>query len=327
MGKGQKRALLAIAALCLFGAAAYVLVAALDPSPVDTDARPVAGGGTELAGSQLMVRAVDRSDPRLNGRIFVVKNGRPQQLAGGELACERVYFGAGRGICLATAETGIAYEATVFDSSLQSLNSFELAGVPSRARVSADGRYGAVTVFVNGHAYVGSGGFSTATTIVDMRSGEPLENLESFEVIKDGETFDAADFNFWGVTFAADPNTFYATLRSGDRYYLVEGDLGQRAMRVLRDGVECPSLSPDGTRIAYKSRIGDENRWRLKVLELATLRDHPVGEHRSIDDQVEWLDDSTLVYSDGFDTYTIPADGSGTPRLVLRDASSPVALD
>ena len=327
MRKGQKRALLAISALCLVGAAAYVLVAALDPNSVDTDAKPVAGGGTELAGSQLMVRAVDRSDPRLNGRIFVVKNGRPQQLAGGELACERVYFGAERGICLATAETGIAYEATIFDSSLQPLHTFELAGVPSRARVSADGRYGAVTVFVNGHAYVGSGGFSTATTIVDMESGEPLGNLESFEVTKDGEPFDAADFNFWGVTFAKDPNTFYATLRSGSRYYLVEGDVERQTLRILRDGVECPSLSPDGTRIAYKSRIGDENRWRLKVLDLATLRDRPVGEHRSIDDQVEWLDDNTLVYSDGLDTYTVPADGGGTPRLVLRDASSPVALD
>lgn len=326
MGKAQKRALLAITALCLVGAVAYVLVAALDPSSVETDAEPVAGGGTELAGSQLMVRAVERSDPRLNGRIFVVRNGRPRQLADSELACERVYFDAGRGICLSTAETGVAYEATVFDSALRPLNSFELAGVPSRARVSADGRYGAVTVFVNGHAYVGSGGFSTATTIVDMRSGEPLENLESFEVIKDGEPFDAVDFNFWGVTFAADPNTFYATLRSGDEYYLVEGDLEARTMRVLRDGVECPSLSPDGTRIAYKSRVGDENRWRIRVLDLATLRGRPVGERRSIDDQVEWLNDSTLVYSDGLDVYTVPADGSGTPRLVLRDATSPVAL-
>lgn len=326
MGKGQKRALLAIAALCLVGAVGYVLFAALDPGSVDTEASPVASGGTELAGSQLMVRAVDRGDPRLNGRIFVVKNGRPQQLTGEELACERVYFDAGRGICLATAETGIAYEATVFDSSLEPLNTFELAGLPSRARVSADGRYGAVTVFVNGHAYVGSGGFSTATTIVDMSSGEPLENLESFEVIKDGEPFDAVDFNFWGVTFAADPNTFYATLRSGSEYYLVEGDIERRTMRVLRDGVECPSLSPDGTRIAYKSRIGDENRWRLRVLDVDTLRDHPVGEQRSIDDQVEWLNDDTLVYSDGLDTYTVPAEGEAKPRLVLRDATSPVAL-
>jgi hypothetical protein len=327
VSKGRRRALAAIVALCVGGGVLYLLLASLNPNEVTTDARPLASsGGTELAGSQLMVRAVDRGDPRLNGRVFVVKDGRPRQLAGEGFACERVYFAAGRGLCLATAETGISYEATIFDSSLRPLSKFRLAGVPSRARVSSDGRYGAVTVFVNGHAYLGSGGFSTATTLVDMRSGEQLGNLENFKVSKDGQPLDAVDFNFWGVTFAKDPNLFYATLRTQGHYYLVEGDLKQRTMRVLRDRVECPSLSPDGTRIAYKSRIGDENRWQLKVLDVDTLRDHPVAEHRPIDDQVEWLNDDTLVYSDGFDVYTVAADGSGEPRLVLRDATSPVAL-
>ena len=97
-------------------------------------------------------------------------------------------------------------------------------------------------------------------------------------------------------------------------------------MHVVRSHVECPSLSPDGTRIGYKSRIGNENRWQLKVLDLATMKSHDVAEHRPINDQVEWLDDNTLVYSDGFDVYTVPADGSGEPRLVVHDASSPVAL-
>ena len=82
-------------------------------------------------------------------------------------------------------------------------------------------------------------------------------------------------------------------------------------MRVLRDGVECPSLSPDGKRIVFKSRIGSKTRWRLKVLDLATLTDHPVAETRSIDDQAEWLDDDTLVYSDGVNVYTVSADGGG----------------
>ena len=81
-------------------------------------------------------------------------------------------------------------------------------------------------------------------------------------------------------------------------------------MRVLRDGVECPSLSPDGKRIAFKSRIGEESRWRLRVLDVATLADHAVAETRSIDDQAEWLDDETLVYSDGDNVYTVPADGA-----------------
>jgi hypothetical protein len=327
VSKRRRWALAAIAALCVGGGGLYLVLAALDPNEVTTDARPLAGaGGTELAGSQLMVRAVDRDDPRLNGRVFVVKDGHPQQLAGRELACERVYFAGGRGLCLATAESGIDYEATIFDSSLRPLERLSIGGVPSRAQVSSDGRYGAMTVFVNGHAYLSAGGFSTETTIVDMRTGRSLGSLESFEVSKDGEPFDAVDFNFWGVTFAEDPNRFYATLRTGGHYYLVEGDVRQRTMRVLRDRVECPSLSPDGTRIAYKSRIGNENRWHLEILDLDTLRAHPVAERRPIDDQVEWLDDHTLIYSDSFDVYTVAADGSGAARLVLRDASSPVAL-
>jgi hypothetical protein len=320
-------ALGAIAVLCVGGAAVYLAVAALNPSPVSTDARPLAGGGSaELAGSQLMVRAVDRGDPVLNGSVFVIREGRPQQLEGSQIACARVYFAGGRGLCLATASTGVSYEATVFDSSLRPLGKLKLAGIPSRARVSDDGRYGAMTVFVNGHAYLSSGGFSTVTTIVDMRSGEQLASLEEFEVTMDGKDFDSVDFNFWGVTFAEDSNRFFATLRSDDHHYLVEGNIEQRRMRVLRDGVECPSLSPDNRRIAFKSRIGDENRWRLKVLDLETLTAHPVAEPRSIDDQVEWLDSATLVYSDGLDLFTVSADGRGVPRLVLRNATSPVAL-
>jgi hypothetical protein len=184
-----------------------------------------------------------------------------------------------------------------------------------------------MTAFVNGHAYLENGGYSTETTIVDMRTGELVGNLESFEVSKDGKPFHAEDFNFWGITFAADPNRFYATLRTGGRYYLVEGDVAARTMRVIRNHVECPSLSPDGTRIAYKSRIGNQNRWQLEVLDLDTLSAHPVAERRPIDDQVEWLNDETLVYSDSLDVYTVPADGSGSPRRIVRDASSPVSLE
>jgi hypothetical protein len=100
-----------------------------------------------------------------------------------------------------------------------------------------------------------------------------------------------------------------------------------RSLRVLRDGVECPSLSPDNTQIAYKSRIGDSDRWRLRVLDVATLKDHPVAESKSIDDQVEWLDDKTLAYSDEVNVYTVPADGSGEARLLVKDATSPVRLE
>lgn len=326
MDRRRKRVLLALAAVCVVAGGAYVAFAASGPSETTTGASPAIG--TASFAGEVMVRAVDPSDPRLNGRVFTVRDGRLQRRSGPDLTCERVYYAAGRGICMGVAPSGVEYTATTFDSRLQPLQTTSLTGLPTRARVSDDVRYGAMTVFVSGDSYQGSNSaFSTRTYILDMASGKALTQLEQFQVSKEGEPFDAVDFNFWGITFDPhDSNRFYATLGTGGHHYLVEGDIRARTMQVLRDGVECPSLSPDGRRIAFKSRIGDETRWRLKVLDVSTLADHPVAEKRSIDDQVEWLDNRTLAYSDGRNVYTVPADGSGSPQLLVRNADSPVRM-
>jgi hypothetical protein len=325
MGSRNAKILVALVALCIVAGGAYVAVAALGPNETTTDARPQAGA--VLARSDVMVRAVEPSNPRLNGRVFLVDHGKVKQLPG-DLSCERVYFAAGRGICMGVAPSGVDYTAQVFNSKMETLNTIPLSGLPSRARISEDGRFGAMTVFVTGDSYLESStAFSTRTYVVDMASGKAIDQLEQFSVTRDGQPFDAVDFNFWGITF--DPNDsdrFYATLGTGDHHYLVEGSIKGREMKVLRDGVECPSLSPDGKQIAYKSRIGHSNRWHLRVLDVATLKDHAVAEPRSIDDQAEWLDDNTLAYSDERNVYTVPADGSGEPGLLVRDATSPVRL-
>jgi hypothetical protein len=326
MGSRNAKILVALVVLCVVAGGAYVAVAALGPNETTTDARPQAGA--VLARSDVMVRAVEPSNPQLNGRVFVVDHGKVKQLPG-DLSCERVYFAAGRGICMGVAPSGVDYTAQVFNSKMQVLNTIPLQGLPSRARISQDGRYGAMTVFVSGDSYLESStAFSTRTYVVDMASGKAIDQLEQFSVTKDGKPFEAIDFNFWGITF--DPNDsdrFYATLGTGDHHYLVEGSIKGREMKVLRDGVECPSLSPDGKQIAYKSRIPGTNRWHLRVLEVATLKDHAVAEKRSIDDQAEWLDDDTLAYSDGTNVYTVSADGSGESQLLVKDASSPVRLE
>jgi hypothetical protein len=68
-------------------------------------------------------------------------------------------------------------------------------------------------------------------------------------------------------------------------------------MKVLREGVECPALSPDGTRIAVKQRAGGgvgPVQWRVAVFKVAMLQARTPAATRNVDDQVEWLDDDVV---------------------------------
>jgi hypothetical protein len=249
------------------------------------------------------------------------------------LPCERVSFAGGHGLCLHT-EPGIfpRYAAAVLDGALRPFASITLEGRPSRTRTSADGRVGAITVFVFGENYAAP--FSTRTTLVDMSSGDVIGELEQFSTWRDGARFRAADFNFWGVTFASDPGTFYATLRTGGSTYLVRGDLALRRLTVLRDNVECPSLSPDGRTIAFKKRVGSRaDEWRLAVLDLETMTERLIAaDTRRIDDQVEWLDAAHVLYAvpggtaSLTDVWIAPIDGSAQARLFLPQAESPIVV-
>ena len=98
-------------------------------------------------------------------------------------------------------------------------------------------------------------------------------------------------------------------------------------MRTLKENVECPSLSPDGTRIAYKKRVGARDiPWRLTVLDLATMRETPLGEPQGIDDQAEWLDDRNVAYGIDGEVRVVAADGSGAPRRMRARADSPAVV-
>jgi len=164
-----------------------------------------------------------------------------------------------------------------------------------------------------------------------MADGSSLGDLETFSAMKDGKRLQSVDFNYWGVTFdPADSRHFFATLGTGGHTYLVEGDVATRTVKILRDGVECPSVSPDGKRVAFKQRVSGggvlDVKWRLSVLSLDSLADHPLAETRNVDDQAEWLDDATVLYSVAADIYAVPADGSGAPRLFTRRADSPAVV-
>jgi hypothetical protein len=247
------------------------------------------------------------------------------------LACRRVYFAGARGICLKAAAEGqtTRFEAVTFDADFRPGPTIPLTGDPSRVRVSPDGRRAAATVFESGHAY-NEHGFSTRTTVIDLSSGKTEGDLEQFAVTNEGRPFTSEDFNFWGVTFARDSNRFYATLDTKGVSYLVEGDVDRRTMRVLKAGVECPSLSPDNTRLAFKKRIGSRTSgwWQLAMLELPSLRETILlGEKRSVDDQVEWLDDGHVMYhmsGRSTDVWVLPIDGSPARSFVTGGYSPAV---
>lgn len=248
-----------------------------------------------------------------------------------DLACDRIDAVPTGASCLVT-ERGVLtkYSWLDLDADLKVTGSTALPGIPSRTRVSPDGRLRAATVFVTGHEYM-SHGFSTLTQIRDL-DGTDYGDLEKFTFILDGEPAAPADRNVWGVTFA-DDDTFYATVATGGTPYLVKGDLSERTLTAIREGAECPSLSPDGTKIAYKvvTHRGTPPQWGIAVLDLASGQETRLeGETRSVDDQVAWLDDDTVIYGlprpdqpGASDVWTLPIHGGESPELLVENAWSP----
>ncbi|MDJ0343370.1 hypothetical protein QMK19_19590 [Streptomyces sp. H10-C2] len=246
------------------------------------------------------------------------------------LGCERFYSASGTGVCLITRTGAVPRTyALIVDRQLREIRRVRLSGIPNRARVSPSGRMVSWTVFLQGDSY-NKGGFSTWTGILDTRTGYAVLNIEDIPLFIDGHRYRASDVNFWGVTFAADDNRFYATVTTKGKTYLVQGDYGKWEAHTLRENAECPSLSPDGTRVVFKKRVSSDaaKPWRLYVLDLATMRETPLAEPESIDDQAVWFDANTVMYArargkGGSDVWAVPSDGTGQPRKLIADASSP----
>lgn len=256
--------------------------------------------------------------------------------AGDTLTCHRPATGlpaiAGRGQAEVTT-----YRITGNEPELLTTSDF---GIASRARVSPDGTLAASTVFVRGHSYTDPGEFSTATTIteIDADGTTTSANLEdSYGNNPNGPgTIAALGGNYWGVTFAADNDTFYATLGIDDHVQLVQGRVSDRSIVTFAEGYGCPSLSPDGATIVAKTADGDH--LNLVAIDTATLEARPLtGETRSVEDHVEWLDNDTILYAlprDGetdtdpqpiYDIWSLDLTAGAEPRLYAPYASSPAA--
>jgi hypothetical protein len=318
-----------LVAVCTLSAIAAIVIAARNAgmragSP-DASAHALPAARAEKR-PVVVFRDLDRGAPGSFGQIALTDlRGSTATRTRVALRCERVYFGPTTGLCLKRGQ-GFAegYRAETVDTNLRIRGQIDVAGIPSRVRVSPDGRYGSVTLFVSGHSYAEAGSFSTQTTLIDVAHGTKVADLEQFTTYRGSRQVTAIDVNYWGVTFARDSDVFYATLATGGKTYLVKGSVADRTMRTIHENVECPSLSPDGRWIAYKKRVdGRGGPWRLFVLDLRTMRETPLAETRSVDDQAEWLDDHHLLYELRDDIWTVASDGSGRPSRFMRHAESP----
>lgn len=272
---------------------------------------------TEIGSAYGLVAMVALDDP-----------GGPRAVT--EVACDRVDARAEATTCLRT-DRGIVttFEAVHLDADWAETGSWPLPGIPSRTRLSPDGALVATTSFVGGHSYQETG-FSTATEIRRV-GGRSYGNLERFSLKIDGERVSPDDRNVWGVTFGADDDTFYATVDTAGRTRLVRGDLSARSLTSLDVDAECPSLSPDGSRIAFKrARTDEDSGWQLVVRELASGQETVLaGETRSVDDQVAWLGDSLLYgmprrsQPGVSDVWRIDVSPQARPALFVEQAWSP----
>jgi hypothetical protein len=325
-------ALAIVVAVVLSGAAAYGVSAYLGRSA--PSAAGAAATRTQVpAGPRIAFRnTAPGADYGLVAEVPLGDPEAPRAIT--DQACDRVYATQQYLSCL-RIQRGVVttFEADLFDAAGAKKVSWPLPGIPSRTRISPDSHLVASTAFITGMAYA-TVGFSTQT-VIRGTDGRDYGNLEDFTTVIDGKKLTAADRNFWGVTFGADDNAFYATAASGGHTWLVRGDLAQRTLTGIHDGVECPSLSPDGTRIAFKKNVsrGPVSHWAIAVLDLATGTETVLGEKRSVDDQVEWLDNGTLLYGlprtdapGDSDVWSVAIDGVSAPKVFIPHAWSPAVV-
>jgi hypothetical protein len=245
-----------------------------------------------------------------------------------DVPCSRVSSTPAGTLCLQEV-TGLVttYEAVFLDARLQPTGTQPLGGIPSRARMSADGSWAASTVFVAGHSYADAQ-FSTETVVTDMATRTSLGSLESWTALRDGVPMTAKDLNYWGVSFVGAGPEFYVTLGTGGQRYLVRGNAATRTLTVLGIRGACPSVSPDGSSVVYKQQDPESHNDHFVAMDAAGVTT-PLQEGRLVDDQVAWADEDTVLYavSTGvsgveYDVWTAPIHGGAPSRMVV-DAASP----
>ncbi len=326
-------ALLAVIVVAIGAGTAYGITELRRSQAQDASASPVAQAdlASVSAVPHLVFRSTAPSDQY--GLVALVPLSDPSgPRAFTEVECDRVSATETAASCLHTIR-GIAtrFEAELLDADWTVTRTWPLPGVPSRTRMSADGAFLATTAFVTGHSYA-TAGFTTQTMIHDLSTGEAYD-IEKFTLVVDGSPVAPVDRNLWGVTFV-DDDTFYATAQSQSlgHTWLVKGSISAQTVTTIQDGGACPSLSPDGTRIAFKVETSSEPvHWAIGILDLRDGSERVLdGETHSLDDQIAWLDDDTIMYGlpreaepGVTDVWSLDLTPGASPSVLVPQAWSP----
>lgn len=252
--------------------------------------------------------------------------------------CLRMHVDAGHGVCLSENDGVVpTYTATLFDAAdpaQRDIRSYEIP-LPSRARVSADGSLASSTSFITGSSYEDlTIEASTVVTIGAFDRGQ-LIGVNQFSVDSTEARYNGGSRMFWGVAFI-DDNDFYVTGFFGDVPEIMQGDIDARTLRPTGFEGSCPSLSPDQKTLVFKRARADEG-FDLVAVDLASGDSWTLAESRSVDDQVEWLDNDTILYAlhpDGeeslvqpeFDVWKLDLAEGSEPEIFLPAADSPAAI-
>ena len=245
------------------------------------------------------------------------------------LSCARVHYAGGTGLCLVEEREGnhVVQAAYVFDSSFTRGQRLLLSGIPTRARVSPNGRRAAITVYGEEQMPDGQERLATDSILIDLPDGNVLARLREFVVDGPGKPASGVALDYSSVAFARDPDRFYATLGTTSNWYIVSGSVGTRRLTIVAEGLASEALSPDEAQLAVKQRVGERGFWQAMVFDIVSKSARPLSHTRSIDDQIEWLDRDHVAYHDateqGTGIWTLAIDGRSPPRLLIADAYSP----
>lgn len=312
-------------------AAALTLVSSPPPGAALTTrplVRRIAGARNPIPAPFVMFRTL--APRQAYGRVAMVSASPPESVRHvSTLSCARVHYAGGTGLCLVEEVAGesVKHVAYIFDRAFAPGRRVELTGVPIRARVSPDGRRAAITVYAEEESPAGER-LASESIVVDLASGRVLADLREFSVTNANHPPIVGSIDIAGVAFAPDSDHFFATLSTASERYLVSGSVNAQQLNVVGTGVASEALSPGGQHLLVKKRVGDRGYWQLLVLELGTMRERALNQgSRSVDDQVEWLDDAHVVYHDATDEGTgiwmLSTDGISGPQLLVADAFSP----